>query len=890
MALDFSLSALTFTNERVVIGGSKANRATDGSVGAPIIVSFTVTVTGGDLQGKTMRFNPALFMPSGVLGRVPVTAYYYCRFPAVLVGGELVDMPVYTDGTANEENQRNLTCRAAVIDTTHCYIQLSMRLTMDVGNYILTSEQSNERRFKRTTPAAPVEWDNTVASVYFKTNREFRGWVYLTDGTDEPVHSIEGTYQARWYDQGLGTGLTVPPAAEFSPGFSCVLLRGGVEVDNFSQMSRTTVKMRWLKDDADRILDSDALVYVIEETAEPNAGTYLDDYASQGVNVATTAGTGNIGENIYAPAQAFTTEVEGPDTYHVLTFDVGIDLDPNKLYAVIVVLSGHKVAAADDTFTNSFQRHGIPADGVGTPVEMGDDAFDGSILDYNLEPYSDNVVSTVVDNLVCRVKVDTNAYVDGVSEKEDAGEFFASTWQNDLKRIRIVITDEDTSEELWTSEYTKSGGVWSGPNGIIKPTYTKPTETDLGSGIIQYDIDFRNCFENPDGLPNFAGRNIIHEWRFCMEYLDAAWTVEYSYKQRVHVQPFGAFLKVIQKIELFDYESGLPLQTLCDGDKVLVKVTLDAAQAGDDVWNIRVYWQTSGRGYSADPFEKRDRRAPETEAYVSPSGFLQLADPKVTGLPETFTGNEALFVFDHADLPVGAQVRLYAIAEPVQGPCDAYPCLPNIDEIVFTPITADQQATIEAGPPAPGDLYLIIDLPDATPLVSPTLWEQNTGNAVFWNGSGWTVVALDAGRILKIDSGTVLADEGTRYWIVCEPVTGTTLYPSGKFCLPWLYRPRRLNGSLTGDGSGPGQFMFYSQNTGIRRNAVGLSKCRFGRVQVDSPSPPETWITIFTISELDAYSAIPPTAVNINYRVQWFVDETECGGLQGTSSQRNFPP
>lgn len=661
MPLDFIHGISKFSNDLVSTPAGKSNHNNDGSIGATIKVVIDVTISG-ELQDGTPAtvsstrwyFNPGLFIQSGAKYTSTGNVAYAVEIPGGTTSGTF-QMPLFTGGPYVDSN-RNETCELTVIDETTAQIGFTFRLTMDLGDFVRGNLVSNHDRFLNNHLSAPTELLNTHKCVYNEPDRLLGYRLTIEDGFGvQLLKHGSAAYRSRYYASGLPvTSGIKPDPAEMSPGYEFKMYRGGVEVTDFSPWEKTQVEFKW---DAGGVatIENGVRVYLIDQSKNVNVDGFLADYGSNGLYLTTTVGTGLIGEHIYGPVDAVATE----SGKYVLRFWVNNDLNDAswQRYAIIVVLRGYTSHLPDDTYTNSFIESDISARGLPTSIELDADDFTGTIINYNDDPATDNVKTTVVDQHECRVTVNTGTY-----DAAAASSLFATTWEQDMRRIEIDVIEEDTSVVLWTSFHVKSGGSWQG----AFPSINNPRETVLGGGLVRYSMELPMHMPNLGGTPDFSGRKIKHRWRFVCDYPAFDWQVHYQYDQRADVRGFGNFAEVIESITLFDYDSGLPLQSLCGSDKVLVKVQLDTGQMSGLDWNLRVYWQLEPYGMQ-EALERRSQNnlSIEAEAYPSATNMLQLSNGEVLNVPAEFDGGgSAQFVFDHSLIGGGEKVRLYIIAEP----------------------------------------------------------------------------------------------------------------------------------------------------------------------------------------------------------------------------------
>lgn len=661
MALNFSITALRITNDFLpTAGGGKTNSSSDSSIGVPMVMEADIELDSPDtVEDVNWSFSPALFIGPTVPASSGV-AYFKAYTPPGTTSGDALHMDLFTDN-AFVNTQRNFRASLLITGSQTATVRLTFRMTMDVSGYLSQNELRNWERFTKPHFQAPG-FANTMASVYRNTDRRISFKLKIQNAADEVLQKFyHAPFASRYYSRGLPTALTEPPTgtdapdAEFLPGFNVVMKRGGVEVDGLSAYTDTEVNL-YFEQGTDFTLQDKALVYLLKLN-QPNSGYFLDDYGSRG-SIFTSAATDgqDLNYGIIGMSDAITTEVVESVTMNRVRFKVQASyLDASATYALLMVVGGAPVADADQTFTNSFfwKPEGLVANQLPEPVDMAG-KITGVIEDYNKEATTDYVVTTVVDRLISTVEVDASTY--------NGSTAFATLWETDVRNLQLRFEDVDTNEVLWTTSYERQGDRFVNVEGDTGNSI----EIEESGTTHTYRALLNMCYPNGALLPDFSGKTIRVVWCFLASYPALEWTVRYEYPQVLTVMGYQSFAGVIKSITLREYETGLPVQNLCLTDQVLVEVLLDPDQVGTDTWNIRAYWSLEAHGYQRNT-EGRPGATREEEAYEGATGNLpQLDDVSIINLPAEFDGtNRAVFVFDHALVPIGQRARIHVIAEPV---------------------------------------------------------------------------------------------------------------------------------------------------------------------------------------------------------------------------------
>lgn len=780
--------SLTVTDRTIknLSAGTAATDADDGnltgSVGAQYELKMKLAVGGTDDDSNPITdwsnvqvyFNPAVWVDEGYIwpAGLPPTPGFSFVFPETVGAGpfpmSIINMGLQTvpetNGTA-----------VLTVDGSDMVLTYTFRLTADMRRYINNTAPSamNPSRLLRTSMVSGVPpLVNTATSVYKTGSRPVLRYIVQLSRLDAGRHRRDYVcpFGARWYFLNrAGNG-----ASELGNLATTTLVRDGNTITDFtvSVFSSTIVTVRIPKNvdfNADTVCET---AWIRTNNAGNLGGEFMQDYG-----------------------QDFQAGTVIDDTTH---WKIVRTIAPSEVafegkYRLILVLRAIDAVTPTDIVSNSFYTFEMRAAETPEPLTVD---IDGEIMDYNVEPNVDYVVTTVVDRVRCRVEIDAEAY------NADAGTWHGQ-FADDLNKIRLTAVDTGDSSIVMTRSWFKVGGVWQ-LGGIGNPSDVEITNPTSDTVRIEFTVPI--AFLNTSSLPNWGGTTIMFQWEFETAYPLLQWGVSYDYTQAVQVRDFAGFADVIQKIEFFDYYNGLPLVSLCDTDKVLVKVTLDPVLSAGQDWNIRAFWNVEGYGISDDGSMRPYDGVFEEDGYTSPSGALpQLSDANLIGVPAQFTVGVAMFVFDHADIPDGEKVRIYAIAQPTlvtvppEDPCeDADMWATPPIEVDFA-LTSDSQGALEGTPPADDTMFYIFDHPSSTP-PGTTLWERYTGGTAKkvpagtgTEGSMWEMTAYPAATVFHNNAGVGTFDE----WLVNVTQNALdTFYTdnggTGKFGVRALMRPQSI--------------------------------------------------------------------------------------------------
>jgi hypothetical protein len=656
MAFDYTLTSSGFVNELVssVIGAP--NERSNGSIGAVIRAEYEFELSGtfddaspAVVQGTTWVFNPALFLPPGIPNVVPPGALpgYRVTIPPGALNGQVFTATLW-NGTWYQETHRNLEVTAEVISSTKLLIRHRFILTADQNDYITSAIADNYSRLMKSVVNAP---DLTVAvadSVYRSQNRVIGLRVAVIEPSQTRVsRTFSLKYWSRFYLYGNDGSLNPPLAELVGPGFGyeMELWRGGQLVDDLCALAPTEVRV-YLSDVPAYELKDVFRVYVLDMTVNPwnELGTFLTQYGTQGVDVdANTVVDGQVlGGRVVGIATPIEAITYDRTPAHRIRFRVDGDLDPSRIYSIAVVVGAQPVGQPSQAFTNSFIRPNLRADGAPPAPVFAVEDLRSDISDYNTKTLSNSVETCVSDFLRLKVGVRAEAY------NEQA--FGGSTWSNDMLSARLRIIDADTGAVLVNLPWSKQGGQWTGANTV---------EEFVDGEWVDYSVTVPMVAPNGGGVPTFSGMTLQAVWSFTLN--TVVGQLEYQYRQNIVVDPYGNFTKVIQSIRLLDFETGLPITSLCETSLVLVEVRLNPALSYGRRWNIRA--QLTLPPHVASPLLPRPSGTQIEQSY---EGELpQLGALPIQSLPAVFNSSGVATFIVHPDhIPSGVMARLHVIAQP----------------------------------------------------------------------------------------------------------------------------------------------------------------------------------------------------------------------------------
>lgn len=619
-----------------------------GSIGALFEFRCRATISGTDQLGgtvsdwfnKTLIFNAGLFLPTGTVAG-----------PSALIGWAITYGGSVPSGTiamnligcgSNTDACKNLSATATKFSNAAIDIKLRFRVTCDLEQWIAGQSTSNRSRLLRDKASTTTDVILSGASVFTGAARSILYCVTASGTLLGKTRALASfPFNARFYNASIA-GTVGNPEVDLL-GYT-VHDEEYTVVPNLSAFQDRLVQFFWEKDIGwDVGLSCEYIVMDVTNSAN-NAG-YIEDYTALGFQV------GTINDDTTQWRLAITVPAASLINGHT--------------YRIAVILTVQDTAEPTNTITNSFITDAIQA--IDLPAALPIVAT-GTLKDYERNAHSSYAVTTVVDHLRAEVELDTTTY-------DAAAEPWATTFAQDITRIELSLVDTDDSDTLWTRFLYHVGGVWSAnltpgvgaPSNAIKVDTTTP-------GVFKASYVAPIEFLNSLGLPNLGGKNLLLQWRFIVRYPSLDWNVSYEFTQAMQVRDFQQFSGDIKWIKLFDYATGLPLVSLCDSDLVLVKVALSdsaLARVADSglPYHLRVYWNTQGWGY-ADPTSVRPNDgALEEDGDESPQGFERLDDAHLLNVPAIFDADGlAVFVFDHADIAEGEQIRLYVIAQPEAEP------------------------------------------------------------------------------------------------------------------------------------------------------------------------------------------------------------------------------
>ena len=213
--------------------------------------------------------------------------------------------------------------------------------------------------------------------------------------------------------------------------------------------------------------------------------------------------------------------------------------------------------------------------------------------------------------------------------------------------------------------------------------------------------------------------------------------------------------------------------------------------------------------------------------------------------------------------------------------CSSYPDEPTKIDVDFE-TTSDSQAFLEGVGLPIGTSFLILDHPDGTPIGSPTLFTDNTGNKVEvvapgtgTGGSDWLVTPLASGTVVNILANAA-SEDYLKWYVVRSSGSGTSVYASGKFCLNWLYQPHTAIDPLS-----DGRLFTRSFYTSDRADDTEGEICRKWQYETGSTFGGTYTPVAPKYTEVQGFddSIAPGSFAGLFVRIRYF------GGPAGTFSQ-----
>lgn len=638
-----TLSILNETIRNVTCGTAahpKSTGDTTGSVGAEFEAIYEVAIAGtntdGDpiisWNGRTLLFNPALWLPNGDIREPLITQGWAVTFPddGALIPANTFPMSLVGQST-QEPNNRNLQCDAIGHNTDEftVFIRFRFRCTMDIEGYCTGAPLSNKYRLMKTRRLSGLPFQNNQPCVYNLADiRVLKACITATGDFPPKREKVQMKMQARWYHSNLAGNTASPEFGVCTP--SILNADDGTPMSGLSEFVDQTIVFDWAYGThaPARMIGPDfvceLLVLDITESAN-NGGTYLDQYQAV------------IG----------FTDVQDLGTGYQAFFSVGAGFFiTGRQYMVIMI-----VPCEDGVtyITNSYYLISA-ANVLPVPIELD---ITGEITDFNVEPGTDNVISTVVDRVNCRTSINAVQYdLDAADTVWGAGNL-AST----LKSISITIETLDGIQ--YTETVEKVGTTWQDSSTGRRTGFTI---TEGPEFLADYVLHL--AFLNYAGLPDWGDTSVQVHWAFNFFYPSRDWSVQYKRSQRVMVKDFQNFSKVITAINLLNFDTGQPLTNLCDCDLAIVEVLLDPTLAAGNTWNLRAYAGRQPYGYVPNG---NGATTHEETGYDSPVGILATRSTSMlSAVPAEFVANRAVFFLDLSLIQEGDTWRVYAIAQPTE--------------------------------------------------------------------------------------------------------------------------------------------------------------------------------------------------------------------------------
>jgi hypothetical protein len=651
----FSITGVQFINELAAAPEGKANSASDASIGCPVRIEVSVEITPGNFAAQYWRINPALFLPPSGEFRVQQGVFWACYTGAG--GSGTIPMTLSTNGSGNEESNRNLECSMVIESLTEAKFVLRTRMTMDLSQPILSGAITNGHRLLKAHRQDPDTVPNGYArpminaSVYKNTDRS--AGFYIECVTDPGTASQTMTngfhfepYVSRWYGKGLPGGTA---RAELQGDHhEWRLTRNDAPVSNLSVWEKTTVRVLLELTGSTYETQNGFMVYLVREQ-HPNVAEYLTDYGSQGSTITELSVDGtDAGGNIEVLHPHVTFGDLGNGEQHYLQFKVGTNLVPGATYSIIVVANGRNSTSPENTFTNSFIYSGIVADALPPPVPA-DGVFTPSIWNYGRANKPNKVVATVGDRLRLRMAVDAAAY-----EANRAGYSYTNGFVDDLQAVSVKVTTPDGSQ-TYVGLFSEVGGVpsLSGTNARLSVVKVDPTYF--------FDLQLLLGYPNEGGNPDYSEQQVQVTWTMMFSYPinGDVHGCGYEYTQEITVNGWDEDGGVIKSVELFDAFTGQVLDQLCYTERILVRVTLD--EEVDKQYSFRAYASPEPYGY----LPAVSALQTQEEEFCSPlvGGIDQRSSVALEVTTCEFVDNVATFFLDASAIQDLQRWRIFVVVQ-----------------------------------------------------------------------------------------------------------------------------------------------------------------------------------------------------------------------------------
>jgi hypothetical protein len=652
----FTIDSIDFVNQMLpAAGGGKTNHDQDASIGCPMEMLVSITLTSGSFSGASFRFNPMLFMAEGASMRVPRGVYWVVGLRGGGTG--VYPMTMFTNNNGNEEANQNLTCSLEIVGSSSAFFRLKFRMTMDLGAAMDGTEVTNAHRLAKAHKndpeilTAPASYRSmSIPSVYKVSGRAAGVFIQSSEGSGfaETTHTQYASkpYSSRYFEKGLPTGAGTQPDAELmNDNYFSRAYRNDVEVNNLSVYEPTTLKWFLHAIDVGKVVSDNIFVYLIKMEQYPNVSDYLTDYTCQGAKIeASTPHNTDMGGHIIAQQPHVESVDVGGTFQYVVTFKVGTDLTPNAYYMPILVVNGYIASDADNTFTNTFVREALRVDAA-PPAVSADNVFFPSISDYGLLKQGNNVISTVGDRLVSHMEVDMEAYNTNEASTSHSGGFM-----NAIRGVHFIIEDVTAG----TTQTYSARVLFGTPGNPASITLLSKPPRMFGAWDgtrFQFKFEVHNGYTNNGGYPDWSGHELRFKWRFTMYYQVGFFgeTYLYEYTQLASMRAFDQSGEVIAAVNLLDHDDGQPLQRLCDSDLIMVEVLLNEGETDAEGWTLRAYASPEPFGYLPGVghllTEETSNNCPPIATGVNPrqSAIIEVAECEIIDRRATFTVDATQF-------------------------------------------------------------------------------------------------------------------------------------------------------------------------------------------------------------------------------------------------------
>ena len=601
------------------------------SIGAPVQIGMLVTLAGSHAdatpaswEGSRFYVRPAFWEAGGAVLNTIGPVRWAVEVPQGGIGSQHY-MSLQGAGL-NTDSRENVEFALRVDNDLEAYLIIDTIMTIDLASWLSATGVLNRDRLMRSRIGDPLELSNGLTSVYssLRLFSTFCRW-------EQNGSTVEFQTGLRWKNAfyGMAHGGGTSP----NPGFTLEITSGGTGTQ-LSPIVDNGIRLRlpspsWVPDEC--------YVYLLDLNAYTNTGKWWEDLVIDRVLLVDQPSNTPLPGATVIKGAALKPYLSGSDYLADFVIDPSV-IELGGGYAVVAVWS---VWDGSTFRTLSDIAAYLTGDAPLSPLSL---PITGNWIDAK-RIAGGNVKTCPVDRLRSKLQLDVATYDAAAATTPGATDF-----ETDFQELRLTV--DDGTDVFFDQTITRlPGQSWPSTK------WMKVTE----GATWTLHADLRMLFANDAGLPDWASNSSLRaRWMITCLYPDLSSGTRYIYNMPFEVTAFGTgnpAEDVISEINLYDYQTGLPLQNPCNVEKALVEVIIGPLGTGTN-WNLIAFVDKAPFGV-----DLTDRSLSEFSSFSIPTELPQLQVAPILSADAAFSSDRAIFVLDLSDYTEGSSWKVYAIAK-----------------------------------------------------------------------------------------------------------------------------------------------------------------------------------------------------------------------------------